>query len=89
MFILMVGLVIYSPEIPVGVLKISVAGEWEVTSLAIASIIMILYNFFTWIEFTQNLRESTRFSEKDKEIDRAKLLIDELDEVCDYCTTIK
>jgi hypothetical protein len=51
-FILMVAVAIFSPQLPVGVLKIKVTGEFEVTSIAMAAVIMILYNLFTWVEFT-------------------------------------
>ena len=48
----MVAVAIFSPQFPVGVLKIKVTGEFEVSSIAMAAVIMILYNLFTWVEFT-------------------------------------
>lgn len=88
-FIILVLLYLQSPMVPVALLNIKVEGPFEATSLAIAAIIMVLYNFFAWVEFTQDLNNQTRFNQLDSEMDRAKLLISELDQVCDFCTTLK
>lgn len=79
-----------TPAFPVGVLNIKVSqGKFEATSLAITSIIMILYNFYSWINFSQKLDESPRFAKIEHEMDRAKLLIAEIDQVCAFCTSIR
>lgn len=89
-FFIMVVLYMNSPEFPVAILDIKVEQpEFEVTSLAITSIIMILYNFFAWVNFEQDINKSTKFNNVRDEIDRARLLMSELDEVSAFCSTVK
>lgn len=57
--------------------------------MAITSIIMILYNFFAWVSFAQNINKATKFNNIRDEIDRARLLMSELDEVSAFCSTVK
>lgn len=49
---------------------------------------MILYNFFIWVEFNQKLNNCTKFSELDNELCRAKLLLQELNRVCSFCSSL-
>ena len=88
-FIVMVIIAINSPDLPMGLLKIHVKGEFQISSIAMASIIMILYNLFTWVEFTQNLKKGKQFAHLDDEMDRAHLLISEMESICEACSTIK
>lgn len=89
-FIFTMILYLNTPSIPVGVFKIIVMQpQFEASSLAMTSIIMILYNFFAWVGFTQRLCDQTKFSDVENEMDRALLLISELEQVCAYCTTLK
>lgn len=55
-FVFMIYVAISSPLLPVACLKIKVEGPFDITSLSIAAIIMILYNLFTWVELVQNIR---------------------------------
>lgn len=72
----MIVLYMNTPEFPVAILDILVEQpEFEVTSLAITSIIMVLYNFFAWVSFEQNIKNSTKFNNVRDEIDRARLLM--------------
>lgn len=87
-FILVVAIYL-NPEFIVDELKLEMQGEFKATSLAIASIIMIMYNYFAWVEFTQNMSDDTQFADLDNVMDRASLLMSELDHVCDYCTTLR
>lgn len=84
-----VVIIYLNPDYIVGELKIEMNGEFKATSLAIASIIMIMYNYFAWVEFTQNMSDDTQFADLDNVMDRATLLMSELDHVCDYCTTLR
>lgn len=54
-----------------------------------AATIMILYNLFTWVELTQNMKKSKNLKEEPDGIKRAMMMISELDSICDSCTTIK
>ena len=74
-----VVLIYLNPEIIVNDLQVEIKGEFKPTSLAIASIIMIMYNYFAWVEFTQNISDDTKFTDLDSEMDRATLLMGELD----------
>ena len=52
LFILMIYLYTKSPEIPENILKIEIEQTFfELTSIAIMSIIMVLYNLFAWVSF--------------------------------------
>ena len=62
--------------------------EFKPTTLALASVIMILYNFFVWVEFNQKLNNATKFTELDSELSRAKLLMQEMDYVCYFSSTL-
>lgn len=84
----MVFVAMNSPEIPVGLLDISNEEDFEVTSIAIAAVIMILYNLYTWVELTQSLQNGEQFSDKETELERAKQLISHMDDVCRLCSTI-
>ena len=48
-FVVMVIISIESPQFPVACLEFKVEGHFDITSLSIAAIIMILYNLFTWV----------------------------------------
>jgi hypothetical protein len=50
---------------------------------------MILYNFFAWVSFEQNINNATKFNNVRDEIDRARLLMQQLDEVSAFCSTVK
>ena len=47
-FVIMIIVSIMSPLFPVACLKVKVEGEFVMSSLSIAAIIMILYNLFSW-----------------------------------------
>lgn len=51
-FMWMVALVMISPKLPVGILKINVEGEFKAGAMSLASIVMILYNAVSWVEFS-------------------------------------
>ena len=84
----MVLIAVNTPAIPLNLLKIKVEGQFEVNSMSIAAIILILYNLFTWVSYTQSLKKGPHFSEADSELDRAKLLVKLMDDVCETCSTI-
>lgn len=89
MFIIMVLVAMHSPYFPVTVLQVYVNGEFTVSSIAMAAVIMILYNLFTWVEFTQILTKGKQFPECKDEMERAQLLIADVDMICEACSTIK
>ena len=66
----MVGIYL-NPQFIVDDLNVTMDGEFKATSLAIASIIMIMYNYFAWVEFTQNMSDDTQFADLDHVMDRA------------------
>lgn len=68
---MLVVAVYLNPEFVVEELKVKMDGEFKATSLAIASIIMIMYNYFAWVEFTQNMSDDTQFADLDHVMDRA------------------
>lgn len=88
-FIVMVIVAINTPKFPRDVLQIKVVGDFEMTSISMAAVIMILYNLFTWVEITQNLRNGKRFIDCKSEMEKAQHLISQLDEICTTCSTIK
>ena len=63
----MIALVIKSDEFCVETLKLTPDrnGKFKPTTLALASVIMALYNIFAWVEFNQNMNKSTQFNELD------------------------
>ena len=89
-FFILIILYLNSPSFPVAILDIRVEQpEFEVTSLAITSIIMLIYNFFAWVSFNQNISKQPKFNGVFSEMDRARLLMSQLDEVSSFCSTVK
>lgn len=87
-FITMVLFSISSPGLTVGALKIQVEGKFDVTSLSITAIIMILYNLVSWVTLVQNMRNGDQVEQEEAEIERAKILLRPMDEVTTITSTI-
>lgn len=87
-FVAMVIIAIHGDQM-IHIFQLWFMGEFAISSLCVAAVIMILYNLFTWVEFTQSFRNGKQFHECENEMEKAKLLIGHLDEVCQVCSTIK
>lgn len=57
-FAICILMAVNSPGLPVAALNIKVEGKFEMTSISVAAILMILYNLFTWVQMVQKMRNS-------------------------------
>ena len=48
-FGIMISVAVNCPGLPVAVLNFKVEGPFDITSISIAAVIMILYNLFAWV----------------------------------------
>lgn len=60
--LVMILVCINTPCVPQVILKIKtmeVDNEFKLTSISMAAVIMIMYNMFNWVEYTQSLAKGT------------------------------
>ena len=71
-FVFMAYVAVNSPKLPVAGLKIQIDGEFEVSSLSVAAILMILYNLFAWVQLVQKVKNSNHLGDNPVELERLK-----------------
>jgi len=88
LFMGMALVTVNSPEVPIWMLELYVQGSFEVTSLSITAVIIILYNLFAWTHLMQSQANSKNIKNGHTEMERIKLLCELTDNVSRICSTI-
>ena len=86
-FTFMMVVTVYSPRIPVGCLKIHFDGEYELTSIAITAVIIILYNLISWSQLHQKILHSQQITDLSLQKERVLVLCENLEFASKACST--
>ena len=86
-FLIMMGVALYSPFIPEEILGLRAPETYVPTSLGFSSTILILYNAISWPGIKGTMMK-TQVHEESTVIGRAKLVLGELDVIIVFCSTL-